>query len=64
MKTENEVFLRQKSFTDNEAREQINSNLEEIQHLEQLTTNLLSLANYEKGERLKLQILKPVMYLV
>jgi signal transduction histidine kinase len=58
MKTENEVFLRQKTFSDEEARDQINSNLEEIQHLEQLTTNLLSLANYEKGERLELSNIK------
>lgn len=58
MKTENEVFLRQKSFTDDEARGQINSNLEEIQHLEQLTSNLLSLANYEKGERLEITNIK------
>ncbi len=54
MKTENEVFLRQKQFSEEEAKEQINSNLEEIQHLEQLTANLLSLANYEEGEGLKL----------
>ncbi len=58
MKTENEVFLRQKQFTDAEARQQINSNLEEIQHLEQLTANLLSMANYEKGERLELKNIK------
>ncbi len=54
MQTENEVFLRQRDFSEKEAREQIHSNLEEIQHLEQLTTNLLSLANYEKGDRLAL----------
>jgi signal transduction histidine kinase len=58
MKTENEVFLRQKSFTDTEAREQVASNLEEIQHLEELTANLLSLANYEDGERLELSSIK------
>jgi two-component system sensor histidine kinase CiaH len=55
MKTENEVFLRQKGFNEQEARDQITSNLEEIQHLEQLTSNLLSLANYEKGERLEMK---------
>jgi len=54
MKTENEVFLRQRSFSETEARDQISSNLEEIQHLEQLTSNLLALANYEKGERFEL----------
>jgi K+-sensing histidine kinase KdpD len=58
MKTENEVFLRQHNFTENDAREQIHSNLEEIQYLEQLTANLLSLANYEKGERLDITKIK------
>jgi signal transduction histidine kinase len=54
MKTENEVFLRQKDFSKQDAREQISSNLEEILHLEQLTSNLLALANYEKGEKFEL----------
>jgi signal transduction histidine kinase len=58
MKTENEVFVRQKQFSEDEARYQINSNLEEINHLEQLTSNLLSLANYEKGDRLELTAIK------
>lgn len=58
MKTENEVFLRQKSFTEQDAKDQIGSNLEEIQRLEQLTTNLLALANYEKGEKLELTSVK------
>jgi two-component system sensor histidine kinase CiaH len=60
MKTENEVFLRQRAFDEKDARDQISSNLEEIQHLEQLTANLLSLANYEKGERLELKTIKSV----
>ena len=42
MKTENEVFLRQKSFTEPEARTQLLSNLEEIQRMELLTNNLLA----------------------
>src|SRR3982751_6030620 len=33
MRLENEVFLRQKHFTEEEAREQITSNLEEVQRL-------------------------------
>ncbi len=43
LKVENEVFLRQKSFKPEEARELINSNLEEVDRLEHLATNLLSL---------------------
>ena len=58
MKTENEVFLRQKQFSEEDARDQIGSNLEEILHLEQLTANLLALANYEQGERLELKTVK------
>jgi two-component system, OmpR family, sensor histidine kinase CiaH len=46
MRVENEVFLRQKSFTQDEAREQVNSNLEEIQRLENLSSNLLALTHY------------------
>lgn len=46
MKLENEVFLRQKDFTQDEAREQIASNLEEIQRLERLSNNLLALHQY------------------
>lgn len=53
MKVENEVFLRQKSFTEGEAREQIESNLEEIQRLENLSTQLLALTQYD---RIRLQL--------
>ena len=48
MQMENEVFLRQKSFSEAEAREQINSNLEEVQRLESLASNLLALTQYEQ----------------
>lgn len=47
MRVENEVFLRQKDFSQKEAREQIESNLEEIQRLENLSSNLLALTHYE-----------------
>lgn len=47
MRIENEVFLRQSSFTQDEAREQIESNLEEVQRLETLSNNLLALTHYE-----------------
>ena len=46
MKLENEVFLRQKHFTETEARELIKSNLEEVQRLEGLSSNLLALTQY------------------
>jgi two-component system sensor histidine kinase CiaH len=46
MRIENEVFLRQASFTQDEAREQIESNLEEVQRLETLSNNLLALTHY------------------
>jgi len=46
MRLENEVFLRQKHFTEEEGREQIQSNLEEIQRLERLSNNLLALHQY------------------
>lgn len=49
IKIENEVFLRQKLFTDAEARELIESNLEEVDRLEKLANNLLALSNYENG---------------
>jgi len=49
MRLENEVFLRQKSFSETEAREQIASNLEEVERLEKLATNLLALNRYEYG---------------
>ena len=46
MKVENEVFLRQKQFSENEARELIGSNLEEVERLENLSTSLLDLTRY------------------
>lgn len=58
MKTENEVFLRQKSFSESEARQQINSNLEEIQRLELLTKNLLALSDLDSDEKIKLSPIK------
>ena len=50
LKLENEVFLRQKSFKPKEAKELIESNLEEVQRLESLAGNLLSLTQYEQAE--------------
>lgn len=47
MRLENEIFLRQKKFSDKEVREQIGSNLEEVARLERLTTSLLDLNRYE-----------------
>lgn len=49
IRLENEVFLRQKDFTEQEARDQITSNLEEVDRLERLATNLLALNRYEHG---------------
>jgi signal transduction histidine kinase len=46
MRLENEVFLRQKHFTEKEGREQIKSNLEDVQRLERLSNNLLALHQY------------------
>jgi two-component system, OmpR family, sensor histidine kinase CiaH len=46
MRLENEVFLRSKEITEAEAREQIASNLEEVQRLERLSNNLLALHQY------------------
>jgi signal transduction histidine kinase len=46
MHLENEVFLRQKQITEQEAREQVRSNLEEVQRLERLSSNLLALHQY------------------
>ena len=60
MKTENEVFLRQKSFTELEARNQIVSNLEEIQRLELLTNNLLALSDFTQVDKIKLSSIKSV----
>jgi len=50
MRLENEVFLRQKHFSEDEAREQLVSNLEEVQRLERLAGNLLSLHQYGEVE--------------
>ena len=50
MRLENEVFLRQKSFTEQEAREQLASNLEEVERLEKLAGNLLALNNFEHSD--------------
>ena len=50
MRLENEVFLRAKHFSETEAREQIASNLEEVDRLEKLATNLLALNRYEQGK--------------
>jgi two-component system sensor histidine kinase CiaH len=47
LRVENEVFLRQKNFTHDEARELIVSNLEEVQRLESLAGNLLALAQFD-----------------
>lgn len=47
MRSENEVFLRQKDYTKEEAREVIQSNLEEVERLERLAKNLLQLTKYE-----------------
>jgi two-component system sensor histidine kinase CiaH len=46
LRLENEVFLRQKSFSQNDARDLIKSNLEEVQRLEGLSSNLLALTQY------------------
>lgn len=48
MRLENEVFLRQKNFTEGEARAQLASNLEEVGRLEALATNLLALNRFEQ----------------
>lgn len=49
LKVENEVFLHQKSAKLNEARDLIKSNLEEVQRLENLASNLLALTQYEQA---------------
>jgi signal transduction histidine kinase len=46
LRLENEVFLRQKHFTEQDAEELIKSNLEEVQRLEGLSSNLLALTQY------------------
>lgn len=50
IRTENEVFLRQKDFSKDEARGVIESNLEEVLRLEQLSSNLLALTQYEDAD--------------
>lgn len=49
LRLENEVFLRQKRFTEKEARELIKSNLEEVRRLEQLSAHLLDLTRFGKA---------------
>lgn len=46
MRLENEVFMRQKDFSKDEARGLIKSNLEEVQRLEELSAHLLDLTRY------------------
>jgi signal transduction histidine kinase len=46
MRLENEVLLRQKHLTEEECRDQIKSNLEDIARLERLSNNLLALHQY------------------
>lgn len=50
LRLENEVFLRQKHFNEAEARELIHSNLEEVQRLEGLSSNLLALTQYGQAQ--------------
>jgi signal transduction histidine kinase len=56
MKIENEVFLRQKHFDEADARELIASNLEEVERLERLATNLLALNQYEQRAVTKMPV--------
>ena len=49
LKAENEVFLHQNKFSEKDARELIESNLEEVQRLSSLSTNLLALTQYENA---------------
>jgi len=51
LKTSNEVALRDKKLTLVEAKKVIKSNLEEIENLETLTNNLLTLASLEENGR-------------
>lgn len=46
MRTENEVFLRLPQFSHEEAKDQLKSNLEEVNRLESLVNNLLLLSSY------------------
>jgi signal transduction histidine kinase len=47
LRVENEVFLRQKNFTHDQAKELIASNLDEVQRLDALAGSLLALTQYE-----------------
>ncbi|HUD06005.1 MAG TPA: HAMP domain-containing sensor histidine kinase [Candidatus Saccharimonadales bacterium] len=47
LRVENEVFLKQNKFSEKDARGLIESNLEEVQRLEELSSHLLSLSQYE-----------------
>lgn len=49
LRLENEIFLRQKGFSEREARELIKSNLEEVRRLEQLSAHLLDLTRFGRG---------------
>jgi two-component system sensor histidine kinase CiaH len=49
LRSENEVFLRQRDFSQEDARDLIQSNLEEVGRLERLATNLLELTQYESA---------------
>lgn len=62
MRAENEIFLRQKDFDKAEARELIESNLEEVNRLERLSANLLLMAEYEDSPlELSKVALKPIV---
>lgn len=50
IRAENEVFLRQKSFTAKDTRELVTSNLEEVQRLEHLSRDLLALTQYGQAD--------------
>jgi len=59
MRLENEVFLREKHTTTQEAREQIVSNLEEVQRLERLSNNLLALHQYGQSALTRSRVMVP-----
>jgi two-component system, OmpR family, sensor histidine kinase CiaH len=62
MRLENEVFLRQKTINEDEAREQIASNLEEVQRLERLSNNLLALHQYGQAALIRSPLaVKPIV---
>lgn len=56
MKTEIEVSLRDKNLNVTEARDLLQSNLEEISKLEALSSGLLTLARYQETDRLSMEI--------